>query len=270
MQIYWIDECKALGTMSGTQQALCKCQPLLLFCPLSEGWWKSTCFVVAPWIRVSILLPKFVLDVEADDATNESTKKVWESYCTPNKASCEEQNRLQGHSKMAWVKGEARGSGFHCKYKEWGWAGDSHLYVWFEHLHWHQRRACSGFVSSLLRSEAKERKEKRRESKAVSDPASKTKSDPSSTTKGFLRREVTWSRRLIWLQGFTSPEQRCLSFILSSKNESLFFFFYFQDNKWILLTCQITLSAGLWLSSRSFSSWSYGLINKSDVNNISH
>ena len=32
--------------------------------------------MVAPWIPVSILLPKLVLDVETDDATNESTKKV--------------------------------------------------------------------------------------------------------------------------------------------------------------------------------------------------
>ena len=32
--------------------------------------------MVASWIRVSILLPRLVLDVETDDATNESTKKV--------------------------------------------------------------------------------------------------------------------------------------------------------------------------------------------------
>ena len=186
--------------------------------------------------------PKFGWDVETDDATDESTKKGWESYRTRNKASCGEQNRLQGHSKMAWVKGEARGFGFHCKYKKWGWAGDSHLYVWFEHLHCHQRRACSGFVSSLLRSEAKERKEERWESKAVSGPASKTESDSSSTTKGFLRREVTWSGRLIWLQGFILPEQCCLSFTLSSKNESLFFFAFKTTSGfcWLVKTlCQL-------------------------------
>lgn len=111
-----------------------------------------------------------------------------------------------------------------------------------------KRRACSGFVSSLLRSEAKERQEWEINQK-LSVVQYQKQNQTQFHHQRILKKGGDLVRRLIWLQGFFLPEQCCLSFTLSSKNESLFFFFAFKTTSgfcWLVKT----LSAGLWLGSR--------------------
>lgn len=115
------------------------------------------------------------------------------------------------------------------------------------------------FFSSLPRSGAKERQEERWEWK-LSVVQHQKQSDPSFPPPKDFKKGGDLVRKMDLATRIYRPLTMLLIFH-TSKNEG---FFYSQDNKGILLTCQNIFSSGstliLFLVIR--------IINKSDVNNI--